>query len=445
MKKITNPRQLAVVTLNQLEDTEDFLREVLDFHIREHALSPLDQGLYTELVYGTTRMRLNLDYVLAEFSSRPLSKIKGLILNNLRVALYQILYLDRVPVSAAVNEGVKLARLFGHQGVAGFTNGLLRSVLRSGPSVAYPALEKQPIQHISLKYSFPEWIVELWVQSLGVEETMALCAAMNEPPRLNLRVNTLRTTSEHVASYLREKGASVTPGRYVPEIIEARPAQLVINDPYLAQGMYYIQDESSALVAHALQVESGQRVYDLCSAPGGKATHLAQLMENEGQIVAFDQNPARLKLVDDNARRLGITIITTKVGDATTNLALPIAERILVDAPCSGLGTMAHRPDIRWRKSLAEIEGLAAIQLKILRQGATYLAPGGLLVYSTCTLTEQENGDVARAFLAEHPNFQGGSLPEWFPSLKDEPNWCRTIYPHCHGLDGFFIAVFRKD
>lgn len=444
MKKIDNPRQLAVLTLNTLEETEDFLREVLDFQLKKHQLSSLDQGLYTELVYGTTRMLYNLDYILTQFSSRPLKKIKPTILNNLRVAVYQILYLDRVPDSAAVNEGVKLARQFAHQGVANFTNGLLRTIVRKKSEIAYPSFENEPKEYLSYKYSFPPWMIELWLETWGKDETLELCRALNETPKMQVRTNTLRITTDKLKTYFKQQGILVTPGRYLPEILSVEPAHLVVADLQTSQGSYYIQDESSALVAHALQVKPGETIYDLCSAPGGKTTHVAQLMENKGHIKAFDLSPSRLKLVEENAKRLGITIITTQQGDATKDLHLAPVERVLVDAPCSGLGTMAHRPDIRWRKSYADLVELAKIQKKILSQAAGYVQRGGLLVYSTCTLTKLENNDIVTWFLEEHPEFEGDSLPDWFPQNKEEPSWYRTILPQRHGLDGFFIAVFRK-
>lgn len=444
MNGISNPRQLAIETLNRLEETGDFLREVLDFHLRKNSLKSIDQGLYTELVYGTVRMRYNLDYVLSLFSSRPLKNIKPAILNVLRSAVYQILYLQRIPASAAVNEAVKLARLFGHEGVARFANGILRQVVRHKDNISYPPLEGDPKGHLSLKYSFPPWIIELWLKWWGREETLALCRAMNEPPNLHIRANTLKVTPGEVRTYFQGQGIAASPGRYVPEVLEVSPAHLVIRDPWLAEGMYYIQDESSTLVAHALRVEPGQLVYDLCSAPGGKTTHLAQLMENRGRIVAFDLHSGRLQLVEDNARRLEISIIEARQGDATEDLALAPAPRVLVDAPCSGLGTMRHRPDIRWRKSLAEIMELATLQKKILGRAANYVAPGGLLLYSTCTLTKYENQDVANWFLDTHPEYSGFSFPSWFPAA-DEPSWMKTLFPHRYGLDGFFLAIFRKE
>ncbi|HBG02067.1 MAG TPA: 16S rRNA (cytosine(967)-C(5))-methyltransferase RsmB [Firmicutes bacterium] len=444
MERIQNPHQLAIITLQELEERGDFLREVLDFHLRKNDLNILDQGLYTELVYGTVRMRRNLDYILSLFSSRPLKKVDPHTLHILRTALYQILYLDRVPQAAAVNEAVELARRFGHEGVAKFTNGLLRQAIRKQHTIAYPSLEEDPVEHIGLRYSFPSWIVQMWVDQWGSAKTAALCQSMNEPPDMHIRVNTLKTSPAEVRSHFEEQGAMVKKGRYAPEVLEVSPAHLVVGDPWLNRGMYYIQDESSSLAAHALQVEPGQRVYDLCSAPGGKTTHLALLMENQGHILALDVNASRLDLVKENAQKLGVSIIETRLGDASRDLALPPACRVLVDAPCSGLGTMRHRPDIRWRKTPREVQELASLQKKILGAAANYVSPGGLLLYSTCTLTLSENEDVAGWFLDTHPAFQGHSLPNWLPNAQELP-WMRTFFPDQHGLDGFFVSSFIRD
>lgn len=443
MGKITNPRQLAVITLNELDATGDFLREVLDSHLRQNNLNSLDQGLYTEIVYGTVRMRRSLDYVLSLHSSRKPEAIKPVILNILRSAVYQILFLDRVPPRATVNEAVKLARMFGHEGIAKFTNGVLRQVVRQRENIEYPSEEADLVEHIGVKYSFPSWIVEEWLSWLGKDETIALCQALNESPQMSVRVNTLKTTVEELRAYFAEKGITSRPGKFAPDILDASPAHLVITDDALKEGLYYVQDESSCLAAHALQVEPGQRVYDLCSAPGGKTTHIAQLMGDRGQIIAFDVNPSRLRLVRENAERLGTTIVETQVGDATEPMELAPADRVLVDAPCSGLGTMGHRPDIRWRKDSQDIRKLAGLQKEILRVAANYVAPEGLLLYSTCTLTRQENQEVAEWFLQNHPEFTEFSFPSWFPP-SEEQSWMRTFLPHRHGVDGFFLACFRK-
>lgn len=444
MKKITNPRQLAVLTLNGLDKTEDFLGEVLNFQLSQSALSAPDRVLYTKLVYGTVRMQQNLDYILAICSKRPLQNLPGLILHNLRLAAYQIMYLDRVPDFAAVNEAVNLARLFGHRGTAAFTNGVLRQVVKNRENIVYPAAEGDRTGHLAVKYSYPRWIIEHWLDLFGAEETEQLCRAMNQAPQMHVRVNTLRVSREEVEQHFLQAGVKVLPGRYAPDVLRVSPAHLVIRSPWLGAGKFYIQAESSALAAHALGVAPGMTVYDLCSAPGGKTTHLAQLMNNQGKICAIDANRSRLKLVQENAARLGISIISTLQADARQSLPLKAADAVLVDAPCSGLGTMLHRPDIRWRKSKAEIGELVTIQRAILKQAANYVRPGGVLLYSTCTLTAWENEEVAQSFLKENAAFRGAALPDWFPQIKDGTTWQRTFFPHLHQLDGFFVSLFRK-
>lgn len=445
METIADPRHLAVLTLNRLEEQEDFLGEVLAFYLRPSKLSLRDQALYTELVYGTVRLRKNLDYILGLFSSRPLFSLKPALLNNLRLGAYQILYLDRIPKAAAVNEAVKLGKHFGHQGTANFTNAVLRRVAQEGKNISYPSLEEKPLAHLGLKYSFPRWIVAHWLKWFGVQETQRLCAALNQRPQTSLRVNTLKTTPPEVADHFENQGAQVTRGHYAPEILKIKPGSLAVQDSWLQSGHYYIQDESSALAAHALQVKAGHLVYDLCSAPGGKATHLAQLMGNKGRILAVDADQKRLQLVQENAARLGISILELKPGDATSDLGLEPAPRVLLDAPCTGLGTLGHRPDLRWRKTARDMENLAKIQRKMLAQAAHYVQKGGLLLYSTCTITKRENQEVAEWFLREHPRFSGLSLPAWFPPAHNEPAWSRQFLPHRHDLEGFFVALFQKN
>lgn len=444
MRKIANPRQLAVLTLKGLDKTEDFLREVLNLHLERNPLSPPDRALYTELVYGTVRMQRNLDYILASFSRRPLEKMNEPILQNLRLAIYQIMYLDRVPVFAAVNEAVNLARSFGHDGTASFTNGVLRQVVKNRGLILYPAANENIVEHLAVKHSFPNWIIEHWLAEFGRDETEQLCQAMNQTPEMHVRVNTLRASVETVQRHFLDEGIKTLPGRYAPDILRVSPAHQVIRSPWREAGKYYIQDESSALVAHALGVGPGMTIYDLCSAPGGKATHLAQLLENKGKIVAVDAKESRLKLVEENAKRLGVLIISTLRADARQPLPLAEADAVLVDAPCSGLGTMRQRPDIRWRKRPKEIMELAKIQSAILKRAADYVRPGGHLLYSTCTLTSWENEEVVHTFLRTNDAFQGASLPDWFPKREGQPKWQRTFLPHQHGLDEFFVSLFRK-
>lgn len=439
----TNPRYLAVLAVQKFEESGDFLAEILDSFIQNADLKTVDRSLFTELVYGTVRMKLNLDYVIQKFSSRPLHKIDPKILQLLRISVYQILYLDRIPDSAAVNEAVKIASRISHQGTKGFVNGLLRSVSRGKEKLSYPDPEKDPTNYLAYRYSFPQWMVKMWLTEWGFAHAEKLCAAFNGSPAVSLRVNTLKTTFEALRDHFAGKGAVVQGGRFAPDVMVVQPGYLAIEDPLLDQGAYYIQDEGSALIAHALEPQPGELIYDLCSAPGGKTTHIAQLMEDQGQIVAFDVSPDRLAKVDENKFRLGISIIQTRVANSAEPMAMKPAHGVLVDAPCSGLGTMGHRPDIRWRKSLDDITDLAALQRQIMTTAAGLVRPGGRLVYSTCTITKAEGMDIANWFLSSFPDFRPAHLPSWFPQPAfGEPEHMRQILPHIHGVDGFFVAVF---
>lgn len=443
--KQSDPRLLAVTALQRFDESGDFLAEILDSFIDLSELSRLDRGLFTELVYGTVRMRLNLDYIIQQFSSRPLKKIDPAVRQVLRIGAYQLLYLDRVPPSAAVNEAVKAARRLSHQGTAGFVNGLLRNIDRQKNRITYPDPNQQPVEYLSYRYSFPKWMAELCLKQWGLAETEKLFQALNEPPKTALRVNTLHSSVDALRQHFTAKGARVEPGNFAPDVLLVNPGHYAVADSLLAEGAYYIQDEGSALVAHAVDPQPGEVVYDLCSAPGGKSTHMAQLMKNQGTIVAWDISRERLAKVDENSQRLGISIVETRQGDASAPLDAPQADRVLVDAPCSGLGTMGHRPDIRWRKSPDEIAELAALQRKILANAAQVVKPGGRLVYSVCTLTESEGPDNASWFLKTFSEFVPDSLPPWFPAPSNtESAWYRQFLPHRHGTDGFFIASFAR-
>ncbi len=444
MKK-HDPRFLAVSALQKFDESGDFLAEILDSFIENSELSPLDRGLFTELVYGTVRMRLNLDYIIQKFSSRPLKKIDPAIRQVLRIGAYQLLYLDRIPPSAAVNEAVKAARRLSHKGTAGFVNGLLRNLDRQKSRITYPDPKEQPVDYVSYRYSFPKWMVRLFLDQWGLTETEELCEALNEPPKTALRVNTLRASLEEVHQHFTAKGAHVDKGCFAPDVLMLDPGHYAVSDQLLVDGAYYIQDEGSALVAHAVDPQPGETVYDLCSAPGGKTTHMAQLMKDQGKIIAWDISAERLVKVEENSRRQGLTIVETRQGDASRIIDTPQADRVLVDAPCSGLGTMGHRPDVRWRKSPDEIDKLAALQRKILRSAARLVKPGGRLVYSVCTLTKAEGPDNAAWFLEAHPEFVPAALPEYFPAPSSgEAAFTRQFLSHRHGVDGFFIASFAR-
>jgi 16S rRNA (cytosine967-C5)-methyltransferase len=439
-----NPRLLAALAVQTFEESGDFLGEILDSFIQQASLSPLDRGLFTELVYGTVRMKLNLDHIIQQFSSRKLRDIEPKILQVLRVGVYQLFYLDRIPARAAVHEAVNCARRLGRKGAEGFVNGILRGVLRGKARVQYPDPASRPTAYLSLRYSFPEWMVADWAARFGFTGAEELCQAFNAPPQTTLRVNTCNRSVEEVREHFQSRGAAVQAGRYAPDVITVFPGHLGVDDALFHQGAYYIQDEGSSLVAHAVNPQPGEVIHDLCSAPGGKATHMAQLMDDQGEIWAWDISGERLAKVEENARRQGFSIIKAVPGDASQPLDAPPGDRILVDAPCSGLGTLGHRPDIRWRRRPEEVQDLAQLQRKIMESAARLVKPGGKLVYSVCTITMEEGEGIAHWFLKTHPEFSAAALPEWFPEpLGSEPHM-RLFLPHIHRIDGFFVAAFSR-
>ncbi|NLY11562.1 MAG: 16S rRNA (cytosine(967)-C(5))-methyltransferase RsmB [Firmicutes bacterium] len=438
---MTNSREAALQILQELETKGTFLSDALSQISGRANLSEKDQSLLMELTMGTVRMQNALDYYLDKVSKRPMISLLPVVRSILRLGAYQILYLDRIPVSAAVNESVKLAHKFVNRGVAGFINAVLRNLDRRKDSIDFPSWEKDPTTHIVYKHSHPRWLVEKWTEEFGIEETLNLCIANNQPSETTIRVNELKTTKEELRQHFLEKDVEVKDGRYVPDILVLNKGGVALHDPRFSAGHYYFQDESSAFIAHAMDPQPGDLIYDLCSAPGGKSTHMAQLMNNQGKIISIDQNPHRLEHVRENAIRLGITNIEIQVGDAMHLGEMAQADRVLVDAPCSGLGVIRHKPDVKWRKKPNEISDLVIIQRRILSEAQGLVKAGGTLVYSTCTITREENQDMVSWFLTEFPNFKLVDLPSWFPQSVDQ---YLQILPHIHQIDGFFIAKFKR-
>ena len=363
-----------------------------------------------------------------------------------------MLYLDRIPPDAAVNEAVNIAKKRGHRGVAGMVNGILRNAERNRDSLTIP--DHLPMaKRISLQHSHPEWLVKRWLAQYGEEETVAMCADNNRPPHVSVRVNRLRSERERMLTLLREQGIEAAPSLLSKDgiVILSRGGNLAHSDWYRG-GALSIQDESSMVVAAIVDSKPGMRVLDCCAAPGGKTTHIAETMNDEGEVWANDLHEHKQALIQDQARRLGLRSIRTLVSDAAQlGERFPAAhfDRILLDAPCSGLGVIRRKPDIKWRKTPEELRGLPDLQLELLKAASSLLRPGGVLVYSTCTVEPDENERVIAKFLEQHaPHF----VPDReLPSLVPEslhPNIDREtgsvrILPHHYGSDGFFIARLR--
>jgi len=442
-------RELALKVLKAVEVDGAYANIALNKHLEEYQPSKLDRAFATELAYGVIRTLNTIDWVLTRFIQKPLAAQSVWIRNILRMGAYQLLYMDRVPPAAACNEAVELAKKYGTPGMAGFVNGVLRNVVRHRDEITFPPLETDPVSHISLKYSHPTWMVERWLHEFGVEETIALCRANNVTAPNTVRTNTLRTSREQLAAALKEEGVVARKTRYAPEGLEIRGFVSLRTLKAYQHGLFQVQDESSMLIGHAVNPASGSRVLDVCGAPGGKATHLAQLMQDDGTIIAMDIHPHKLALIEENCRRLGVKSVQAVAFDARE---LPgtytgWADYTLVDAPCSGLGVLRRRADARWRKEAAQIPGLVKLQEAILDAAAATVRPGGVLVYSTCTITREENREQVEKFLHRHPDFSPEDLRPFLPALVPEQELARgyiQVLPHTHGMDGFFVARMRR-
>ena len=393
--------------------------------LRREKFSDLDRKFCTELVYGTVKAGASLDWKISKYVSRPLSKVDEKILAVLRVGMYQIFFLDRVPNSAAVNESVEIAKKFCSLGASKFVNGVMRSAVREPTKSVFPAGDG--VRALALRTFHPAQIVKLFVEEFGLDATKRLLDFDNTDPPLCLRVNFLRTTREKILSALKNFGLQAEMSTLAPEGIICRNHGALDKFQPLRQGLCQVQDESSMTAAHFLGPQAGEFVIDCCAAPGGKTTHIAELMENRGRIIAADIYETKLEHISQNAERLGIKIIEPLLIDARDlgEKFFERADKVLVDAPCSGLGVLRRKADMRW-KNLDGLDDLPTLQFEILSSAAKTLKIGGTLVYSTCTILKRENESVVEKFLASNENFR---LEEM-----------KTLLPHVTGTDGFFAA-----
>ena len=445
-------RTKALEVLIRWEKRGSPMDPLFDEMVREDPhLTDLDKAFVRELVYGVLRWQGKLDWIISAYSHIKPHRMERAVITILRIGAYQLLFMDRVPPRAAVDESVKLAKGMKKGDAAPFVNGILRGIAEGRKEVSYPDLQTDPLYHIATLYSHPLWMVRRWVDQWGVEETIALCQADNQIPPFTVRVNILKGSREEVISQLRDEKIGATPTPF-------SPVGLVISHPppldtwgLLQDGWFQVQDEAAQLVSILLAPQPGERVLDLCAAPGGKTTHLAQVMEDRGEIVAIDVSQAKLELLQENCRRLGITIVKALAQDAAAPLPFPPArfDRVLVDVPCTGLGTLRRNPDGKWRVKEVDIPRLQKLQRTILIQAATMVKREGVLVYSTCTMTSEENEGVIEAFLSEQEGFHledvSPSLPPGCEGLVDSKGYLRTI-PSRHGMDGFFAArIIRRE
>lgn len=440
-------RDVALNILLKIEQNEAYSNQLINRAVEKNRFGVKDTALFTRLVYGTVQHRNTLDFYLDVFLKKdPEPWVREL----LRLAVYQMAYLDRVPDRAVLHESVEIAKRRGHKGIASLVNGVLRTIQRKGlPKTDHIA---DPLQRLAVETSHPQWLLDRWISQYGRETVRRICEANNMPAKVTVRTNTMKTTRDELIDRLRDEGIEAISGKLAPEAIEIKKG-VVQHTKSFTDGLVTIQDESSMLVAHALDVNEGMNVLDACAAPGGKTTHIAQLMNNTGGVIALDLHKHKVKLIEEQASRLGLTNVHAEALDsrkAGERFREASFDRILIDAPCSGMGVIRRKPDIKWGKSPDDIGRLAVVQTEILETLAPLLKPGGKLVYSTCTIDREENEEIIASFLRHHPQFfpdqtLANRLPEVFqPSMNPEDGQMQ-ILPHYFGTDGFYIAVLRKE
>ncbi len=423
-----DPREAAFTILYRVETARAFANVLLHRVLERGAYAAADQALVTEVVLGTLRQQGRLDYALEAALRRPLASLPAAIRTILRLGLYQLWFLDRVPDAAAVHQAVEAAKRHGHAGTAGLVNAVLRRLAAEGEPPPPPP-DDDPAGHLAVTQSHPCWLVQRWIARWGLAEARALCAANNVPPSSTLRVNLLRATAEAVAARLRQRGLQAAPGG-LPEALRVRGTLALRLDLY-RQGLVTMQDEGAMAVAHHLAPQPGETVLDATAGSGIKATHLAELMRNQGRVVALDVQPAKLKALSAHCARLGIDIVEAHHMDARQAGVRfrGRMDRVLVDAPCTGLGVLGRRPEIRWRLTQESIPAMAAQQRALLAGVAGAVRPGGVLVYAVCSPEPEEGPEVVEDFLRRRPAF-----------VLEE---ARLLLPHRHGTDGFYMARLR--
>lgn len=436
-------RGLAVKILNRVERTDSYLERLLDNEMRNAELSGPDKALLYEIVHGVIRWMGRLDWVLNGFYKGQFSKAIPNLKNGLRVGLYQILFLDRIPDHAAVNEAVEFVKKLQGQKPADLTNAILRNIVRSKNAIRYPDPEEDLVGYLSAYYSHPSWMVKRYLARFGRDETEKLLFANNEKPYLTLRINALKVKADEFKELLDSVNLHYSAGRYLPEFFKLQNLTNITAWEYFRKGYFNIQDESAGLACRLLGVHDGMKVLDMCAAPGGKTAYIAALMHNTGEIIALDRYDSRLNLLRKNSERLGLTCVKTVETDAR-DYSSEQFDRVLADVPCSGTGTVSKKPDIKWKKDLFDIRKMSQLQYELLEKASELVKPGGILVYSTCSIEPEENYEVVKRFLDEHPGFRLQSAEDRFPDDILDEHGCIQTFPHKHFMDGAFAAKLVK-
>jgi 16S rRNA (cytosine967-C5)-methyltransferase len=447
-----DPRKTALDVLNTLTGGKKTLDGILgDIPQDGRYLSRRDRALFTAMIYGVLRWRNRLDHIILHFSNTPIQKIEPAVLNILRLGLFQIIYLDRIPDSAAVNTSVEMTKQIGAFRAAGFVNALLRKSAANYGSVQFPTFETDPITFLSADQSLPDWIAQRWLKRFDKETLMILCDTINSVPPITIRTNTLKTTREQLILSLESEAGHLESTTTAPDGIKlVNPKRSIPDLSAFKSGWFQVQDEAAQLVSLLLNPQPGESVLDACAGLGGKTAHIAQLMQNKGSIMAMDKDEKKLQQLDSEMQRLQIPIVHTHCHDLDLSVdkkQIDVFDRILLDAPCSGLGVLRRNPDIKWHSTEKSLKRHGKIQTQFLENLAPMVKPDGVLVYSVCSIEPEENEAVIRAFLKNHSEFvidkNMGKIPETIRSLIETKTGFKTL-PNLKDLDGFFLARLKR-
>ena len=438
------PRGTAVKVLNRVERTDSYLDKLLDAELKSRDVADIDKSLFAEIVHGVVRWQGRLDWILNGFTHGNFSKSEVNVRNTLRVALYQILFLTHVPQYAAVHEAVEFIKRIRGEKFAGFVNAVLRNIIRTLDGIHYPNPDEDLTQYLAVYYSHPLWMIKRWLQRFGREETEKFLMANNEVPGLTLRINKLKITPSEFLTLLEKNNIPFQGSSFIDYFIKVKSLSGIAQMNIFQSGFFTIQDESAALPVLLLDPQSGDRVIDMCAAPGGKTTFIAELMKNSGKIIAIDKYESKLNLIRTSCERLGIGNVETLVADSS-DVVIPPADKIIVDVPCSGLGTLRKKPDIKWKREPEDIQHLVRRQTTLLENAAGLVKPGGVLVYSTCTVEPEENSGVIQTFLEKHPEFKIDDAQKFVNSSVVTSEGFIETFPHRHHVDGSFAARLIKN
>ncbi len=426
-----NSRELILKALYKIEEDGAYSTKTLNDALKK--ADSTDRAFITEIFYGVLKNLITLDYIIMQFSSVKLKKMSVWVKNILRMGVYQIYFMDKVPDSASCNESVKLAKKYAHKASVGFVNGVLRNISRNKENIKFPE-RKNTVKYFSVKYSYPEWMVEKFINQFGESECEEILAESNRSHPVMIRVNTLKASKEELKErLLKENNISAFYDSDAKNCLIVDGGLDINQISAYKEGLFSLQNKSSMLAAEMLDPKSGEFIIDVCAAPGGKSAYIAELMKNKGRVLSFDIYEHKTKLIEKSAKRLGIDIIETRVNNSEIldKELIGKADRVLVDAPCSGLGVIYRKPDIKFSRKPEDIKELSEIQLRILKTSSRYVKQGGVLVYSTCTILDEENSDVVRKFLSENPEFE----------MTEE----KLLLTHKTGGSGFYIAKIMRN